>query len=344
MRRLLLASLVLSACQVDADPAARPEVAHLQPVYDDTVVPMIYGGAPPDAPEHAAVVGLHQLSGGSVYVKPFCTGTLIADDVVLTAAHCLDTAKGGKPSFQTMSPSALAIYVGDDPSQDLLQHLYLVSETLINPGYDRFRIRNDIALVRLSSPITEPVTPIQPLPPSEGFSAADAGMTVNFAGFGEIESGDWGVKLQVDLPIAGVGCSVSGCPDAGDAATQVSYHQSFGGPCFGDSGGPFFVYRTSGTYVGGITSYGDSYCTIYGVSTRVDAFATMIADFVGSGGPGDTDPPAGDCGDGVCGVGESCDGRGGTTACSSDCDGKTGGKPAARFCYVEGTCEGPGCP
>jgi murein DD-endopeptidase MepM/ murein hydrolase activator NlpD len=50
----------------------------------------------------------------------------------------------------------------------------------------------------------------------------------------------------------------------------------------------------------------------------------------------------GSCGDGVCGAGESCDGRGGTTACA-DCPGLTKGRPSGRFCWVEGVCEGPGC-
>ena len=34
-------------------------------------------------------------------------------------------------------------------------------------------------------------------------------------------------------------------------------------------------------YIERLTSYGDSYCTIYGVSTRVVAFETWINDFVG---------------------------------------------------------------
>ena len=51
----------------------------------------------------------------------------------------------------------------------------------------------------------------------------------------------------------------------------------------------------------------------------------------------------GNCGNGTCDVGESCDGRDGTTACS-DCPGQTSGKPSNRFCYVNGVCEGPGCP
>ena len=55
-----------------------------------------------------------------------------------------------------------------------------------------------------------------------------------------------------------------------------------------------------------------------------------------------TDPGA--YGDGVCDDGESCDGRDGTTSCSTDCDGKTNGKPSGRYCYVGEICEGAGCP
>ena len=50
------------------------------------------------------------------------------------------------------------------------------------------------------------------------------------------------------------------------------------------------------------------------------------------------------CDDGVCGVGESCDGRIGTVECTADCDGRTSGKPSNRYCFVEGSCEGGGCP
>jgi secreted trypsin-like serine protease len=37
----------------------------------------------------------------------------------------------------------------------------------------------------------------------------------------------------------------------------------------------------SAVYVAGITSHGDSACNTYGVSTRVDAFASFIQAFVG---------------------------------------------------------------
>jgi secreted trypsin-like serine protease len=346
----------------------------------------IYNGAPPDAVHHDAVVSLHELSrkGDSVYVSPFCTGTLITDTVVLTAAHCLDDANGGN-NFRTMDPSRLAIYVGDEPAVDIIDHLYLVTETLIHTSYDRNALRNDIALVRLATPVSE-AAPIANLPAAQGFTAADAGLVLNFAGFGQDEFGNSGVKLQGDWPITGLGCAEPECPDAGDDATQISYDQIDGGPCFGDSGGPAFVDRAGTWYVGGITSYGDSYCAYYGVSTRADAYETWIGDFTGQNPPPDCsadswcnpecaegddpdcatppdcsadgwcnpdcdaadDPdcvlPPDDCGDGVCGVGESCDGRDATTECSADCDGKTTGKPSGRYCYVEGVCEGAGCP
>ena len=50
------------------------------------------------------------------------------------------------------------------------------------------------------------------------------------------------------------------------------------------------------------------------------------------------------CGDGICSIGESCDGRDQTTSCANDCRGKTNGKPSSRYCHINGMCEGPGCP
>ncbi len=335
MRLLLVSSVILAAgCATDLEllegSGSQPEAK-------------IYGGSAPDAPEHDAVVALHELARGgkSVYVSPFCSGTLIREDVVITAAHCLSG----------MSERKLAIYVGDDPSVDLTSHLYTVTEIWVHPSYSSYSLTNDIALVRLSSAITESVTPVPELPAAEGFTSADIGATINFAGFGQTETGTSGVKLQVDGTVDALGCGVSGCPDAGDSATQFSYAQPSSGPCFGDSGGPAFIYRTSGTYVAGLTSYGDSYCNIYGVSTRVDAFEDLILAFTGDGTveppPEDTGvepPPSDDCGNGTCDEGESCDGRDGTTACSADCDGKTNGKPSTRWCEVGSSCEGGGCP
>ena len=320
----------------------------------------IYGGSAPDQAYQAATVSLHQRSGNSVYVDPYCSGTLITDTVVLTAAHCLDTATRGG-SFIETSPLDLVIYIGEDPSVDLIAHVYTVSDVEIYSSYDRRALTDDIALIKLDVAVTE-ATPVPFLPASLALSSSDAGGTVNFAGFGQTETGSSGVLMQVDGTIGGLGCAVSGCSSAGDTATQVSYSQPTSGPCFGDSGGPMFIERSGTAYVAGVTSYGDSNCTVYGVSTRPDAYETWINTFAGEPvdtgpvdtGPVDTSPPvdtgpvdtgtASFCGDGTCDDGESCDGRSSTTACSSDCDGKTKGKKSLRYCEVGSTCEGGGCP
>lgn len=325
----LLAALALSAC-ADVHDDESPLDRALAPIFN---------GSPPDAPEHAAVVGLHRRSGDSVALAPFCSGTLITPTVVLTAAHCLDVASAGKPKPTTISAGAVAIYVGNHAAVDPAPQVFGVVEARIHPSYNRFSNNNDIGLLRLAAPVNG-VAPVPALPQALGLTNGDIGTLMNFAGFGLTENGDSGVKLQVDLPLGGLGCSVPGCPSPGDAATMVSYRQGgVGGPCSGDSGGPMFVYRGGAAYVGAVTSYGDAACTIYGVSARADAAAAVISAFTNVAPP----PPPGGCGDGVCGQGESCDGRNGTVACG-DCAGRTGGPSSRRYCYVEGVCSGAGCP
>lgn len=276
--------------------------------------PIINGNAP-DHTKHDAVGSLHQMYRNAIYADYFCSGTLIAEDVVLTAAHCLDEARGG-PNFKTMAPEDLAIQFTDDINTAVVEDFYFATETLIHPDYDRNALFNDIALVRLDRPAN--VTPVAVLPASLGFTQddVDQGLALNFAGFGldGYPYGSDGVKLQADGVLGGLGCSVSGCWGLDDPDTQISYDQSApNGPCFGDSGGPAFLDRGTDpnvtTYVGGITSWGDDQCALFGVSTRVDAYEAWIDAFVNQ------TPPPDPCGDGFCdsGIGEDCN------SCTLDC-------------------------
>ena len=194
MRRLLLciAPLFLFAC---AD------------VEDDSDFRIINGlPAPSSVPEYAATVGLKFKAGGNFFSSlPGCSGTLVADDVVLTAGHCMVNQKGANVTVK--NPSDVLVWFGQNSSTGTNA---AVSEVLVHPNFNPFTLLNDIALVRLSAPAT--VEPVPPLPASIGIDADDIGTVLDFVGFGysNVAKTQYGVKLHNDLPIAALGCPQTG--------------------------------------------------------------------------------------------------------------------------------------
>jgi secreted trypsin-like serine protease len=304
---IVLATLCISCSSLEAPPvldgAGTAEVS--QP---------IIGGSPAVGLQYEAIVGLHRLSkryGGSVYVLPFCTGTLISPTVVLTAAHCLDKAEDFAPT-EPFAPNDIGVYFGDSPGSldengdyDVLNGLRPVKSLSIHSGYDKFTISNDIGLIRLKD--VAPAVPVTHLDATRGFLPADVGMTLGLVGFGEDENGDYGVKLKADVPLNAI---IDG--------SRIEHAHSPEGVCFGDSGGPALVIRDSISYVGGVASYvTHPYCANTGVHTRVDAFEIWIDNFMNP----TTEPPS-TC-EGLP-LGSQC--TDGSECCSGKCKGKSGSK------------------
>ncbi len=261
------------------------------PILIATGRPIINGE--PDA-VHPATVALTG-GPGSGY---FCSGSLITENVVLTAGHCVD---GTNPSY-------IQVFFGD--SVWGAGEYRPVREGEVHPNYDRDLILNDLALLQLANPAPADVTPVPHLPADLGLSAADEGVTtVDFSGFGATETGGSGVKLHVSDTIDVV------CDGPGVCAGYVNpnafgYDQQPGGPCSGDSGGPAYVVRDGTEYVAGATSYGDQNCAQFGVSTTVDRFAGWINSFITpedcTNGLDDDDDGLTDCGDSECAQEPTC--------------------------------------
>jgi hypothetical protein len=291
----------------------------------------IVGGSPDTSQAHMAVVALTQ-GPGTGY---FCTGTLIASSVVLTAAHCLD----GVPA------TAVHIYFGNDvySGGDYRQ----CTEKSVHPGYTQGDVVDDIGLLRMSSNAPAGITPIPRLPSSLALTSADVGSPVDFSGFGVTEFNSDGEKLHVSVNLGLVCPGPSSCTFMNGFVVPraIAYPQSPGGPCSGDSGGPAFMFRSAQEYVVGVTSYGDPGCSEYGVSTKVDASQTWIDGFIGvipedcnNNVDDDTDGQT-DCDDSECTNHPDCQGQ--PESCTNNIDDDLDGQTDCddSDCFTHSNCQ-----
>ena len=197
-----------------------------------------------------------------------CTGTMIDDRVLLTAAHCIES----------VTPGDYNVVGGTDLSGDDDPDYYLaVDEVHRHPGYDDVSLDNDVAVVLLAE--DSPVEPYRWLAEDPG-DIYESGTEYTSVGYGEDDDGDSAVKRRVEIEIAEV------------YATEFLGGDATGTICFGDSGGPAVVEIDGYYTVIGVHSYivaGN--CEDYGGMMRTDAHAAFIENyaspFAGTAEPGD---------------------------------------------------------
>jgi secreted trypsin-like serine protease len=195
----------------------------------------------------------------------YCSGTLIAPDVFLTAAHCTAAAAyyGAEPHDA---------YVTFDPVWDENATLHRGTYHL-NPnyGHDSHDL-NDVAVIILDEPITD----IEPA------SLPEAGLLATMKKDKELKG-----QQFVTVGYGTLRDDKTGGPHAlGDYGERYFAEQTFqalkpywlqismnpstgsGGTCYGDSGGPHFLGDSD--MVVSLTVTGDAWCRATDVTYRLD--------------------------------------------------------------------------
>jgi hypothetical protein len=182
-----------------------------------------------------------------------CSGTLIADDVVLTATHCTDGID---------ATNFYVTFGDDDYNPELIVDVIGKNE---NPTYD-------ITMLRLAfAPATR--IDVEPIPVFAGtLTQFDFGEIFEQSGFGQTETGNSNGRFFV----AELFDSFE------DGGYLVVNGENQHGVCFGDSGGPSLRQTAdAGVRVVGALSWGDESCTGYDRYTRVDLVQDWIAAYAG---------------------------------------------------------------
>ena len=240
-------------------------------------------------PEYAAAGWLQDYTGGQL-----CTGTLVAADKVLTAAHCVML------SGHMILPQKIAFGLSADLPPSFTNN---VSAIAVSSHYDDNNFDNsyyyDLAILTLNNPLAQTPAVLW----SNIITSSPTSFTGVMLGYGEQGTGTNSGQVGAAARLAAMNVIDTGGIigletdfDKPDGSTDT-----FGNPypialegttCYGDSGGPLYIQGGGvvGVLSSGYNNYGDP-CLYGDVSQWVSIANPLNLEFLASQGINISDVP-----------------------------------------------------
>lgn len=224
MRSAWLGLLALVACSgANADPAQATSQA------------VVNGTTSAKAQDFVVQIAIEK----STKMIPYCTGTMIAKSLVITARHCVGELDADEIKVADFVPSKLAIYVGTDAGPRTAKHdPDAYGAKLFTDGTKEVAL--DIAVLLLDRALDVPTAPIRLA------SGAKKGEALDIVGYGITEDDRYPMARQqrTGLEVVRTGPGKSKLFELLEGEFQLGE-----AACSGDSGGPALSSET-GALVG----------------------------------------------------------------------------------------------